>query len=62
MSPEVMLFALFHLGGHLGHPSPVLSLLGKRGTTGGSLKEVMYHSRSYLPLSILDPFVLPPFG
>jgi hypothetical protein len=62
MSPEVMLFAFFHLVGHLGHPSPMLSLLGKKGTTGGSLKEVTYHSQSYLPLCILDPFVLPPFG
>jgi hypothetical protein len=57
-----MLFALFHLGGYPGHPSPVLSLTGKRGTTGGSLKEVTYHSQSYIPLSILDPSVLPPFG
>jgi hypothetical protein len=46
MSPEDMLFAFFHIGGHLGHPSPMLSLIGKRGTTNGSLKGVAYHSRS----------------
>jgi hypothetical protein len=35
-----MLFALFHLGGHPMHPSSVLPLLGKRGTTDGSLNGV----------------------
>jgi hypothetical protein len=29
MSPKVMFFALFHLGGYPGHPSLVLSLPGK---------------------------------
>jgi hypothetical protein len=43
MSLEVMLLSLFHLGGHLGHPSLMLSLMRKRGTTSGSLKEVVYH-------------------
>jgi hypothetical protein len=57
-----MLFALFHLGGRPGHPSPVLSLLGKRGTTGGSLKGVAYHSRSYLLVFHPYPFIFPPFG
>jgi hypothetical protein len=50
MSSLVMFFALFHLGGHPRHPSLVLSLLGKRGTTSGSLKGVAYHSESYIPL------------
>jgi hypothetical protein len=50
MSSEVMLFALFDLGGHPSHSSPVLSLMGKRGTIGGSLQGVAYHSQSYLPL------------
>jgi hypothetical protein len=36
MNPKVMLFVLFHLVGDPGHPSPMLSHLGKRGTTGGS--------------------------
>jgi hypothetical protein len=30
MSSEVMFFSSFHLGGHPRHPSPMLSLLGKR--------------------------------
>jgi hypothetical protein len=50
MSLKVMLFALFHLGGLPRHLSPVLSLLGKRGTIGGSLKGVAYHLQSYLSL------------
>jgi hypothetical protein len=62
MSPKVMVFVLFHLSGHPRHPSLVLSLMVKRGTTSGSLKEVTYHSRSYLPLSILDPSILPSLG
>jgi hypothetical protein len=50
MNSKVMFFSLFHLGGHPRYPSLVLSLLGKRGTTSGSLKGVAYHSQSYLPL------------
>jgi hypothetical protein len=46
MNTKVMSFALFHLGGHL---SLVLSLLGKGGTTSGSLKGVVYPCQSYLP-------------
>jgi hypothetical protein len=56
MGPEIIIFALFYLGGHPEHPSPVLSLLGKRGTTGGSLKGVTYHlPPQYLTFSILEP-------
>jgi hypothetical protein len=51
---EVMLFSLFHLGGHLMCPSPVLSLLGK-GVLLGALIGVTYHSLPYLTLFILGP-------
>jgi hypothetical protein len=39
-------FFLASPGGHPKHPSPMLSLLGKMGTTSGSLKGVAYHSQS----------------
>jgi hypothetical protein len=36
LTQEVMLVALFHLGGELLCPSPVLSLPRENGTTGGA--------------------------
>jgi hypothetical protein len=57
VAQEVMFVALFHLGGQLMCPSPMLSLPREKGYYRGSLTRVMFCPPPYT-LSILEPVIV----
>jgi hypothetical protein len=55
---EIVFVVLFHLGGQLLFPIPVLSLPRENGYYWGALTRVMFRSPPYLTLPILDPLIV----
>jgi hypothetical protein len=55
---EIMLVALFHLGGQFLCPSLVLSPPRAKGYYWGGHTRVTFRSLSYLTLSILEPLIV----
>jgi hypothetical protein len=55
---EIVSVALFHLGGQLLCPSPMLSPPREKGYYWGALTRVTFCSPPYLTLSILEPLIV----
>jgi hypothetical protein len=55
---EIVFVVLFHLGGQLMFPSPMLSLPKEKGHFWGGLTSIMLCSPPYLMISIMEPLIV----